>query len=156
MFPECKARNIAAQCVARNSMRGSLLPVAMFSLVIMAILSVSLIRSTGQSSSATTLEAFSLSALYSAESGAQYAMGRLFYPEVDRSSTDGRCSAINAMSDLNFSAPGMSGCSAGFSCTQSTNAANTVSYYRITSVGHCGSGDYQASRTIQVSARLAD
>ncbi len=134
--------------------KGSLLPAAIFLLVVMALFSASLLNTSTHSSIATTQEAISLAALNAAESGAQFAMGSLFYLPTTRALTDNRCTALNGL--INFTVPGLSVCSSNYSCSASIDAGDTTSYYRITSVGRCAVGQVTGQRTIEVSALIKD
>lgn len=135
---------------------GFLLPLAVFIIVAMSFFAVTIARITGQTAIATTQEAISAAAFYAAESGAGSAMNELFYDTgstISRASVDGNCTAVDG-STLNFTVPGLNGCSANLTCTRSIDAADTTSYYRVQSQGNCGSGNISAQRTIEVSAAM--
>ena len=109
-------------------------------------------------------------AFYAAESGAQRGMQVLFFPDAsNRASVDGRCVGFNQT--YSFAAvDGLNLCEAQVTCTCTYNsgaacapatAANYTSgsslassFYTLTSIGRCGSGDFQAERSIQASAYL--
>lgn len=137
-----------------KGMSGFLLPAALFLLVVMGLFSSALVTISTQTGMATVQEGVSLSALNAADSGAQLVMSTLFYPEDSRTVTDTRCVNISAISPITYNVTGLQGCQASLSCTVATDAANTTSFYSITSVGSCGSGQAQAQRTIQASAIL--
>jgi MSHA biogenesis protein MshP len=135
---------------------GFLLPLAVFILVAMSFFAVTIARITGQTAIATTQEAISAAAFHSAESGAGFAMSQLFYDTgaaISRASVDGNCTAVNG-STLNFTVPGLNGCSANLTCSRSIDATDITSYYRVQSQGNCGSGSVSAQRTIEVSATM--
>ena len=157
--------------------RGFLLPLAIFILVVMASFALVLSRNTIQSGGAAVQEVTSVQAFYAAESGAQVGMQALFYPDASsRQAVDSRCLALN--STTNYTSPGLNGCTAAVSCSclyadNATYASNTVcspgtaanysstapanhltSFYTITSVGTCGSGNFRAVRTIEAGSFL--
>lgn len=135
---------------------GSLLPIAMFILVALSLLLVALLRLTTQTGNTISQEALSLSAFYSAESGAQWSMSVLFYPEVTRTLTDSRCIGTINGSSINLSAPGLNSCTVDMNCAVTTDIANTTSYYAITSTGKCVAAGVIGERKVEVSALLRD
>jgi len=136
--------------------KGSLLPVAAFVLIGLSVLSIALMRLSTQSGSTVSQEALSLSAFYGAESGAQWGMGVLFLPEVNRTLTDTRCTTTVNGHSISFSAPGLSACTASLSCAVASNATNTTSYYTLVSTGRCAVMGVVGERQIEVSALLRD
>lgn len=142
---------------ATNRQSGFLMPVAIFILVILAGVAITLTRFTAQSGTAVTQEAISVAAFYAAESGGQYAMNRLFYSTSatpNRTLVDGNCTSIHN-STINFTSSGLSGCSADLTCAISTNSPeNTISFYRITSSGSCGVSPINAVRTVELASSL--
>lgn len=144
-------------CLKRSSpkqQRGFLMPMAIFILVVMGFMALSLSRTTGQAGIATVQEAVSLQALYAAESGAQSAMAQLLYDTsnaLTRAAVDGRCGTF---SQIDFSATGLNNCSVNASCTYTTDAA--TSFYRIISTASCGSGGVTATRSLQLASFFSD
>lgn len=137
----------------QSRQRGFLIPLALFILVGMLALALAASRLTGQSSTSSTLELLSTQAFYSAESGGQYAMHRLFFNASNQAAVDANCGALTTL--LNFagsSAVGLRSCQAQVSCTMTTTAG--ISFYTITSAGSCGSGEMSAQRTIEISAYM--
>ncbi|MDM3870889.1 MSHA biogenesis protein MshP [Porticoccus sp. W117] len=130
---------------------GYLMPLAAFILVAMAIMAATLMRTSGQTGISVAQEAITLQAFYAAESGAQLGMSTLYYDSASaltQAAINGRCDAMNLTPT--FNASGLSNCNAAISCTRS--AGGTASFYTITSVGNCGSGEITALRTVEVSA----
>ncbi len=140
-----------------KSQRGYLMPVAIFIIVILAGLAITLSRFSGQSDTAVIQEAISVAAFNAAESGGQYAMNRLFYSTTTsptRTLVDANCTAINGTS-LNFSAVGLGDCSADLTCNVSANLpTNTISYYTVTSAGQCGVSPINAQRVVELASSL--
>lgn len=140
-----------------KNQQGYLMPVAIFIILILGGLAITLSRFSGQSDTAVIQEAISVAAFNAAESGGQYAMNRLFYSTTvspTRTLVDANCTSINGAS-LNFSAAGLGDCSAYLTCAVSANLpANTISYYTVTSTGQCGSGNITANRVIELASQL--
>ena len=135
---------------------GFLLPMAIFIIVIMGALALSITRFTGQSAVAVTQEMISAQTFYAAESGAQFAMNQLFYvasggSPITRAAADGNCLSVDS-STLNFSGTGLNSCSASLSCSISVDAGNMISFYRLVSSASCGTSPINAQRSIEVSA----
>lgn len=126
---------------------GFSMPVAIFILVVMALIGTAMVQlvSTGHMSVAN--EALSTRAFYAAESGAQWGMNRLFPP------TGSSCPATScvASSSLTFTAAGLSGCSAVVVCT-GLGTFSGREHYGLTSTGTCGSSETTATREIEVRA----
>lgn len=145
--------------ITRNNQSGFLIPVAAFLLVVISVLAATLMRTSSQAGLASTQELISIQAFYSAESGAQSGMARLFInndPRTGANGVDAHCAAM--VSPPVFSATGLSNCSATVSCScvdeagAACSAAAVYSFYTISSVGICGTGAVTSSRTVQVSA----
>ncbi|UTW46691.1 MSHA biogenesis protein MshP [bacterium SCSIO 12696] len=131
--------------------QGYLMPLAAFILVAMAVMAATLMRTSGQTGISVAQEAITLQAFYSAESGAQLGMSNLYYDSANplsQAAINNRCDTMNLAPS--FSAAGLSNCSAAVSCGR--NTSGTASFYTITSVGNCGSGEVRATRTVEVSA----
>lgn len=134
--------------------RGFSLPVTVFVVVIMALLAVAVVQLASRSNLATAQELFSTRAFYAAESGASWAMSRLFFNEsgsATKGFSDGQChSAVNNQV-LNFAVAGLAGCRATLACK--ATASGATGYYDVVSTGVCGAGDVQATRVIRVGGR---
>jgi len=142
MFPESSCKQ-----------QGFLVPLALFIVVGLAALAVAIAYMSAQGSGSSVREAISAQTFYAAESGAQYAMNKIFYPSAQRAAADANCAAVNGQT-LNFNAPGLRSCSAVLSCSRSVNASDTISFYTVYSAATCGSGDLGAERTIEVAAYI--
>lgn len=145
MFPS-PARKIMYQ-----SQRGFLIPLALFILVVMGLLALTISRTSMQTQTSAVQEMMSVQAFYAAESGAQRGMQRLFFnASISRTDVNGRCANWNQT--YNFTSNGLKACSAQVSCSFTNDAGNIRSFYTITSVGRCGVDQYRAERTIRVGS----
>jgi MSHA biogenesis protein MshP len=156
MFHKSESRVPSPESRVRKRQGGWLMPVAAFIIVVMGLLAAGMARIGSQTSIAGVQEQVSLQTFYAAESGAQYAMNRLFYDAaapVSRTSAAAACAAVNG-SSLNLNAPGMLGCQVDLACQESVDAGNTASFFLIDSAANCGSGSLTAARNVQVSAFL--
>lgn len=154
-----------------SSQRGFLLPLALFIIVVMGVLALTISRTVTQSQTAVVQEFINLQSFYAAESGAQRGMKALFFDVNTRQVADTACLTMNLNPDFS-GIDGLSACSVAVSCTclyqnesncAPENAANyspaaTVgvlkSFYTITSVGTCGEHEYRAERSIRAGAFL--
>lgn len=151
--------------------RGFLLPLSIFILVVMSMFALVLSRNTIQTTNSAVQEVITVQTFYAGESGAQRAMQNLFYPDASsRKAVDTRCLALSTT--YTFTVTGLNNCSAivnctclyqnntscspatvaNYSVTAPTNVLN--SFYKISSIATCGSGIFQATRTIEVSSFL--
>lgn len=150
MFPNRAHNN------SLHQQRGFLLPLALFILVVMGVLALTISRTSMQTQNSTLQEFTNIQAFYAAESGAQRGMQRLFLDTTNiltRTAVNARCTGWNQ----NFAFSGVKGlsiCNAQVSCGFTVDINNTKSFYTITSVGNCGSQQFRAERTIQVGAYL--
>ncbi|ABD80407.1 hypothetical protein [Saccharophagus degradans] len=135
----------------RERSKGFLMPLAAVLVVGVAMMALAISHMASNSGNSSVQEGLSLQAFYAAESGAQYAMNQLMFDVTSRTSADANCAALSGTS-LNFSAVGLAVCSASLTCSVSNDAANTTSFYSVTSSANCGAGDLFAQRTISVSA----
>ena len=146
MYPET---NIKQQ-------QGFGLPVAIFVLVIMALLAAAIVQLSSRSNIASTQEELSNRAFYAAESGASWAMSRLFFSTgspADRAYSDAQCAALGGPPVLNGAA-GLRDCTVAVSCAAAASASGAASLYTINSVGTCAGGTAaEAVRTVQVGAK---
>lgn len=129
---------------------------AAFIIVVMGLLAAGMARVGSQSSMAGVQEQVSLQTFYAAESGAQYAMTRLFYDTtaaISRTSAGNACTAIDG-STLSPGAAEMQSCQISLNCQESVDAGNTRSFFLIGSAASCGTAPISATRTVQVSAFL--
>jgi len=133
------------------------MPVAIFILVIMALLAAGIIGLASQSNRSALQEEFSNRAFYAAESGASWAVTRLLTETgmASKVDSDSACTFINAGTNgqINFSADGLSDCSAQVSCDLDEDVTTNISYYKINSAGSCGTWALRATRRLEVGLR---
>lgn len=137
-----------------HKQKGFSLPIAVFVLVIMALLAAALVQISSRSNLAAAQEELSNRAFFAAESGASWAMSLLFFNAAgaaDKAHSDTACAAIGAGSPLSYTTRGLYTCTATIAC--SSQLVNLTSYYSINSQGRCGTGAVQGIRTIQVGAK---
>lgn len=149
--------------------RGFLLPLALFIVVVMGVLGLTISRTASQNQTAVVQEFLNLQSFYAAESGAQRGMQALFLNTGGRLAADTACLAMNI--NTNFaSVAGLRACSAAVTCScryqsgaacapavatnyEATAAADLlISFYTVTSVGTCGQEKFRAQRSIQAGA----
>lgn len=130
---------------SRSSQHGFSLPVAIFILVIMALIGTALVNLTLSSHQSLSQEVMSTRAFYAAESGAQTALSQLF-PLNGAAAT---CSA--PYPTVTLSATGLDGCTAVINC--SSNTIGTSTYYTLTSTGTCNFVTTSATRQIELMAK---
>ncbi len=139
-------------------MRGSALMIALFVIVVMALLAAAMGRFLVDSSEKNTVEVRSVRALLAAQSGLEIALYQLF-PNRPTAPPADRCSLVQASSQ--FSNLGLIGCQVVVSCKEIAVTYNNQpsTSYRLQSVGQCGTSDpnsanpdFAVSRTVMVEA----
>lgn len=150
--------------------RGFLLPLALFILVVMGLLALTISRTSIQTQNSSIQEFTNVQAFYAAESGAQRGMQALFLATATRQATDQACAAM-AINQNFANVGGLQACTATVICTciyqnntacapnaganylQTSAVGVTKSFYTIRSVGTCGPNDhFRAVRTLEVGA----
>lgn len=124
--------------------RGFTLAVAIFILVIMSLIGAAMvtIMQRGQESASTAI--LSTRAYFAAQSGAQWALSRLF-------PLNGSAAVCTApYPTINYSSTGLAGCRAVVNCS-STNAGGKT-YYTLDSSGSCSLAGVSAVREVEVRA----
>ena len=134
----------------RAIQRGFLIPLALVIIVGLSILALALGKIASQAGTSSIQEAVSAQAFYAAESGAQFGMNQLFFPDDTRAIVDANCSSFPL--SRTFTVPGLNGCSVNVTCLLSNDTASLTSYYVLNSTASCGAGNITAQRTIQVSS----
>ncbi len=141
-------------------MRGSALMIALFVIVVMALLAAAMGRFLVDSGEKNTVEVRSVRALLAAQSGLEVALYRLFPNRtLAQPAPPALCPATTS---VNFTAnPGLAGCQAVVRCgsVPVTYNGTVTNGYRLESVGTCGtsdftsdSPDFMVSRTVMVEA----
>ena len=137
-----------------NRQAGFLMPLAIFIIVSMAGFALAMARTTSQTNSSATQTMISIQAFYAADSGAQWAMNRLFYnaaSAISRNTVDANCTALSGQ-NLSFEVGGLNNCRAQVQCIIESDDAKAISYYRISSSSECGSAPIFSQRTVELSA----
>lgn len=149
MFPERRQS---------KKMGGSALMIALFVIVVMAMLAAGMGRFLLDSSEKNTVEVRSVRALLAAQSGLEVALYRLF-PNRQAAQPPAMCELSKTISFTGN--PGLVDCQAVVQCRTVTTTYNGVTStgYRLESVGSCGddnldgaSPDFRVSRTLMVEA----
>lgn len=168
MFPKQKQKK------GFHYQQGFLLPLALFILVVMGALALTISRTAVQTNTSSIQELVNIQAFYAAESGAQRGMQGLFLNNANRQAVDAACATMGN-NPINHNFPGVDGlrlCNVQVTCgcvyrdntvCNSATAANYVvspplgvakSFYNIRSVGSCGQQEFRAIRTIEARAFL--
>lgn len=141
-----------------KKMGGSALMIALFVIVVMAMLAAAMGRFLLDSSEKNTVEVRSVRALLAAQSGLEVALYRLF-PNRQAAQPLAMCELSKTISFTGN--PGLVDCQAVVQCRTVTTTYNGVTStgYRLESVGSCGddnldgaSPDFRVSRTLMVEA----
>lgn len=145
---------------AFGRMRGSALMIALFVIVVMALLAAAMGRFLVDSGEKNTVEVRSVRALLAAQSGLEVALYRLF-PKRTLAQPIPPAVCL-ASSPLSFAGnPGLTNCQAVVRCATVPVTYNgaVTNGYRLESVGTCGSSDlnsanpdFAVSRTLMVEA----
>lgn len=145
---------------AFGRMRGSALMIALFVIVVMALLAAAMGRFLVDSGEKNTVEVRSVRALLAAQSGLEVALYRLFPNRTLAQPTPP--AECQATSTLNFASnPGLTNCLAVVRCATVpvTYNGSVTNGYRLESVGTCGNSDlnsanpdFAVSRTLMVEA----
>ena len=141
-------------------MRGSALMIALFVIVVMALLAAAMGRFLVDSGEKNTVEVRSVRALLAAQSGLEVALYQLFpnRPQVLPAVCDPN---VGALSLPLPTSPGLAGCKVVVSCREIAVTYNNLSSkgYRLQSIGQCGTSDpnsanpdFTVSRTLMVEA----
>ena len=125
--------------------KGFSLPVAIFILIIMALVGAAAVSILDSSQQGLSSEVLSTRAFFSAESGAQYALAQLF-------TLDGSAASCQSpYPTVNLTSTGFAGCSAVVNCTSATIGSDI--FYTITSTGTCDMAGALSVRQIELMAK---
>lgn len=140
--------------------RGAGLPVAIFIITVLALVTVALTQLEEGSGVGFSVDVNSMRAFYAAESGGQVGMNQLFPPGAASTSCAAGFFVANdnraTSPSLNFSAmgvppAGLALCKVWVQCGFVTVGSDT--FYTLTSTGRCGNGLDEATRVITLRAR---
>ena len=137
--------------------KGYLMPMAIFIIVIMGGLALTISRFSGQVSLAVAQEAVTVQAFYAAESGAQLAMHQLFFDStqsITQVLAQANCLALTTppSSPIQFTGAGLNNCSAALTCSFTEQGVPIISYFSLTSEAQCGLNQISAQRKVAVSS----
>lgn len=144
---------------AFGRMRGSALMIALFVIVVMALLAAAMGRFLVDSGEKNTVEVRSVRALLAAQSGLEVALYQLF-PNRSVAPSSNRCNLVLTTLQFNGNS-GLVGCQVEVSCKDMPVTYNTQNStgYRLQSVGTCSTADlnsanpdFAVSRTLMVEA----
>lgn len=130
--------------------KGFLIPLALIIIVGLSALALALGKIASLAGTSATQEGISAQAFYAAESGAQFGMNRLFFPDDTRTTVDTNC--LTFPLTRSFSIIGLKGCDVVVTCTLGTDTNNLTSFFVLNSRGTCGGGEITAQRSIQVTS----
>lgn len=133
--------------------QGFLIPLAIFIVVAMGVLALTISRFSSATFSSAVQEVLSVQTLYAADSAAQYGVHSVTFDVANRAVADTRCTALNGTA-LNFSGASLNSCSAQLTCERVTNVGGGVRVYRIESTAECGAGNLTSLRRVEVGAQL--
>lgn len=145
------SRNICKDKI--NFERGFLVPTALFIVVGLGALAISIARMAGSANSMALREALSAQAFFAAESGVQLGLYNLYNGATTRALATTNCATLDAASRT-FTSVGLKACTVVFDCATTTDAGNTRSFYLITATASCGSSDLATSRVLNVKASM--
>ena len=125
--------------------RGSMLVMALFVIVVMAMLGLAVVQLLNDSRKSTVYE------VYGANSGADRALADIFGPQVT-----GAVGCDNVSSS--YSLPktviaGFSGCDLAIKCREFDVTETGFTHYRIESTATCQAADFITQRTVAIEAR---
>ena len=129
---------------------GSMLVIAIFVMVIMALLGFAMVRLLSGTVDAGVQQVFGLRALNAAQSGLEAKMAQVF-PLNNGGHDETQCEGTPIEHD--FTVEGLQDCSVSASCVIGYQDAQ-VSYYRFVSTGQCQAEDFITSRTVSVDAKV--
>ena len=130
--------------------RGFLIPLALVIIVGLSALALSLGKIASMAGVSAIQEGISAQAFYAAESGAQFGMNRLYFPDDTRATVDANC--LTFPLTRSFSVAGLNGCDVTVTCTSTVDAKNLTSFFLLNSSATCGSGEITAQRSTQVTS----
>ena len=130
-----------------QAQRGSALVIAVFIIVVMLALVLSLSRLLISSSESVVYEVQGTRTLFAAQSGLELALPQLF-PLTGAAN----CDAVT--NSINFSGAALQGCSTQISCDEYNDPTpGATPLYRLSSTASCVAGGFTTSRTVQIEVR---
>ena len=131
----------------KNKQKGSAIVVAIFVIVVLALLGAGLVKILSSSAESVAYEVIGTRAYAAAQTGAQWQLLEIFPHD-----TNTKTACKNNIIEPDFSnLEGLASCQATVSCNDDVFDGTT--YYVITSVGQCAVGGVITSRTVKIEAR---
>lgn len=147
MFPD-NVTYIRQRVPVMQRQRGSLLVIALFIIIVFALLGAVMTRMLAASAENTVTEVYGLRALTAAQSGLQAKIAAAFPIGA------GEVCEESALT-FNFNNnPGLENCQVTATCVKDQFPADNIDYYRFESIGTCVAGDIVTSRTVKVDAKV--
>lgn len=145
--------------ITRSATQGAALPVALFIIVVMALVGAALVRIIVDTSSGVVNDVIGQRAFNAARSGAELFLVQLF--PLDEPTNESLCGERDAAlspddnDDLavyteSFTTAGLHGCSAHVYCDFA--AAEGITHFRIVSQGRCDAGDLSYTKELLLEA----
>lgn len=132
----------------RNKQQGSMLITALFVIIVMSLLGLTLTRLLSASSDAVNHEIFGIRAMNAAQSALQVKISQAF-------PLDGSAAVCDDTINMSFiTLPGLENCSAEATCTEREYSADNVTYYQFESTGTCTASDVITTRTVAVDGKV--
>lgn len=133
--------------------KGSMLVIALFVIIVLALLGVTMTRMISASSQSTIVEVSGLRALSAAQSGAQLLLQQTFPLNAPINNCNTTLASATDFPSFT-SIDGLRNCDFIASCTTSdvVKEGETHNYYRFSSIGQCSVGDIIVSRQVSLDA----
>jgi MSHA biogenesis protein MshP len=131
---------------------GSALVVAIFVIVVMALISVGLTAMIQDTSRNAAWDVLGTRAELAAYSGLEQALSELF-PLNQAATTLGQCNDVTLEPTLN--GQGLSSCSVTLTCQQKDITELSARFFELQATGQCGSGEVLVQRSQSIQARSA-
>lgn len=134
--------------ISPKRQQGSALTIAIFVIVVMALLAVGLLQMIDDGSRNASWEVLGTRADLAANSALERSLAQLF--PLNAGTTN--CAAVTT--DINYSGTGLQSCSATVQCTLLGNVSELgQNVFDLVATGSCGSGEVQVQRQIAIQAR---
>lgn len=145
MCPMSHKRLCVEQHRGQRKQRGSMLVIALFIIIVLAILGLAMLRMLAASADSVVSEVYGQRALNAARSGVEQAVSGAFPLS----------GASNCPANYNFTftnTPGLGNCSYTSACdvVSVDDSGDVYQYFRITAQGSCIAGDTVVSRNVSV------
>jgi len=134
--------------LVNTQQKGSAIVIAIFVIVVMALLGAGLVKILASSAESVAYEVIGTRAYAAAQTGAQWQLLEIFPHDTD---TRTACQSTITEPDLS-NVEGLEYCAATVTCNDDGEFDGTT-YYIITSTGQCSFGGVITSRTVEIEAR---